>query len=410
MSRIKGRITFSPSQTARLDGRTGEMEKPAFVLLSIKDSNGITNGNMKLSLLTFGQGYISESLELETGKYQLTEFILLDSSSNAIYATPIEGSKLSQYVADALPIEFIVGNSETQVTPQVLALEATDNPELFGYASFGFDVVSRPISLKLQIHYPDSGSYDSAYILFKNSETEIKQQLILNNSTYTATGLVANIPSGNWNISFSFFSTIEPNYESLEKTGVVNLNITPTATDLTSTASLASIIGGNDITQKSIDWVDYYYYQLYLRSASNTVEGFVRLPKDPTDPFVEIRTFAQKWIYAYVDRSFYNSSSDGTSNFFQGGGAFEIYGQYGKTHDRLSPDIIDTTSLVSGIAKVTNKPWNFVDAVIIIAGTTPDEELLLYHVWDFRTSPGRVSTAPTLSRLEIEKRKKVWRL
>jgi hypothetical protein len=406
ISRIKGRIAFSPSQTARIDGRTGEIEKPAFVLLSIKDSNGITQEKMKLSLLTFGQGYISESVELETGKYQLTEFILLDSSSNAIYATPVEGSKLSQYVADALPIEFIVGNSETQVTPQMLALEATDNPELFGYASFGFDVVSRPISLKLQIHYPDSGSYDSAYIVFKNSETEIKQKLILNNSTSTANGFVTNIPSGNWNISSSFFNTIEPNYESLEKTGLVNLDITPAATDLITTEVFAFIKDGNDAAQKSIDWVEYYYYQLYLRSASNTVEGFVRLPKDPTNPFVEIRTFEQKWIYAYVDRSFYNSSSDGTSNFFQGGGAFEIYGQYGETHDRLSPDIIDTTSLVPGISKVANNVWNFVDALIIVEGATPDQELLLYHVWDFRTSHGRISTAPSLSTLEIEKRKK----
>jgi hypothetical protein len=407
LSSIKGKIAFSPSQTPRIDGRTGEIENPAFVLLSIKDSNGITQENMKLSLLTFGQGYISESLEFETGKYQLTEFILLDSSSNAIYATPIEGSKLSQYVDDALPIEFIVGNSETRVTPQVLAVEATDNPEPFGYVSFGFDVVSRVTNLNLQIHHPDSGSYDSAYIVFKNAETEIKKKLILNNSTYTATGVVANIPSGNWNISSSFFSTIEPNYESLEKTGVINLEITHSATDLITTEGFAFIKDGNDAAQKSIDWVEYYYYQLYLRSASNTVEGFVRLPKDPTNPFVEIRTFEQKWIYAYVDRSFYNSSSDGTSNFFQGGGAFEIYGQYGKTHDRLSANIIDTTSLAPGISKVANKVWNFVDAVIIIAGTTPDEELLLYHVWDFRTSPGRISTARDLSRLEIEKRKQI---
>ncbi|HEY5919629.1 MAG TPA: hypothetical protein VIU13_19555, partial [Chryseolinea sp.] len=190
LSHVKGKIAFSPSQTARTDGRTGEMEKPAFVVLSIKDTKGNTQNGLKLSLLSFGQSYISENLELETGNYQLTEFVLLDSASNAIYATPLEGSELSQYVVDALPIEFIVGNVETQITPQVLAIQPTDNPELFGYASSGFDAIARLISLNLQIHYPDSGSYDSAYIAFKNSTTEIKRQLILVSSTYTAIGIV----------------------------------------------------------------------------------------------------------------------------------------------------------------------------------------------------------------------------
>jgi hypothetical protein len=404
-----GYATFSFDERHQAHGRDKEKPTPAYVLLSLQGTNGDKREEIKLSLFSFGTDYLSEKLELSTGSYQLTQFVVLDSSNRVIYATPYEGSELSQFVLDPLPIEFIVGNVETQITPQVLAIQPTDNPGLFGYTSFGFDAIARLISLNLQIHHPDSGRYDSAYIVFKNSTAEIKRQLILDNSSYTATGIAA-IPPGNWNISTSFFSTIEPNYESLEKTGQVNLDITPSATDLITTESVATIKGGNNATQKSLDREEYYYYQLYLSSANNTIEGFVRLPKDPTSPFVEIRTFRQKWTYAYVDRSFYNSSSDGTSNFFQGVGAFEIYGRYGKTNDRLSPDIIDTTSLSPGISEITNKEWNFVDAVIIVVGTTPDQELLLYHVWDFKTSGSRISSTPRLSTLEIKKRKRLWTL
>ena len=64
---------------------------PAFVLFSIKDSNGEVQENIKLSLTSFGQRYISENLELQEGKYQLTQFVVLEEAEKIIYATPLEG-------------------------------------------------------------------------------------------------------------------------------------------------------------------------------------------------------------------------------------------------------------------------------------------------------------------------------
>jgi len=407
----KGKITFSPSAAIRSNGRISQAATPAFVLFSIKAGNGEAQENIKLTLFSLGQSYISENLELQKGNYQLTQFVVFDAAEKIIYATPLEGSVLAKYVTDPLPFEFTITNEVTQVAPQVLAVEPTDNPELFGYVSFGFDIIRTTASLNIHLQYPDLGTYDSAIIVFKNSTSIVKQKLTLDNTSHIATGHVS-IPFGDWNISTSYFLTIVKDYESLEKNGVVNLQVSSTATDLISDEAHVFVEDNSDpIAIKSFNWIDYYYYQLRLLIKNvNTVEGFVRLPKDPANPFIEIATFKPKWIYAYADRSFYNSSLDGTRNHFQGGDAFELYGTSGDTHDRLDKDIIDTTSLAPGISEVSGEVWNFVDCLIIVEGIDSDHELLIYHEWDLRTSSGRISSTSneaTWSKTNVDKRKRI---
>jgi hypothetical protein len=139
----KGNATFSFDQKDRTNGRIQETTTPAFVLLEIIDGNGNKLEEKKLNLLPFGQSYLSENLELPIGSYQLTQFVVLDASGVAIYATPLEGSELAKYVNDPLPIKFTITNEGTQVTSQVLAIDPGDNPEVFGYASFGFEIISQ---------------------------------------------------------------------------------------------------------------------------------------------------------------------------------------------------------------------------------------------------------------------------
>jgi hypothetical protein len=140
----KGTVTFSPATQTRNNARVQEVPKPAFALLSIKKENGeVVVEKKKLSLFSFGQGYVSENLELPTGSYQLTQFMILSADNSILYATPVEGSALAQFVADPLPISFtITENKNNLIVPQVLTVEPTDKPENFGYASFGFEVVA----------------------------------------------------------------------------------------------------------------------------------------------------------------------------------------------------------------------------------------------------------------------------
>jgi len=304
----KGNVTFAVSSAAKTDGRVSGTVTPAFVLLSITDSEGKVYENVKLSLFAFGSGYLSESLELPTGPAQLTKFVVLDATNEVVYATPTEGSVMAKFVSNPLPIAFTVTEEGTQVIPEVLAIEQTDTPASFGYASFGFDIVIPTINLNINLQYPDGGTYDSAYIIFRNSTGEIKKKLTVDNSTHLATGQTA-ITLGPWKTSISYYhQDPQANYEKMEKMGSIDINVLPTATSLTSNVSNVSITNDNNEVQTlPIEWVDYYYYDVVFQGKK---EGLIRLPKDPTNPFVEVAVWnPEKWtdIYIYVDRAFYET-------------------------------------------------------------------------------------------------------
>jgi hypothetical protein len=262
--------------------------------------------------------------------------------------------------------------------------------------SFSPDRENANVDLNINLQYPEPVLFDSAYIVFKNSTTIIKQRLSLDNSAHIATASIADFPCDSWKISTSYFSTIVVNHQSLENNGVTDLLITPTTTAMISDEVGVYVKDGNAPAPKSFKWADYYYYQVSL---NHKPEGFVRLPKDPENPFIQIATFTPRWIYAYADRSFINRSSDGNSNHLQGSGAFEIYGENGDTHDRLDRDIIDSTSFAHVISGVSGKEWNLVDCVIILYDDN-DNEILLYHVWDLRIPGGRVKSRFRSRKLE----------
>ena len=179
VSPAKGNAAFSFYQKDRSNGRTKETTTPAFVLLEIKDGNGNKQEEIKLSLFPFGQGYLSENLELPIGSYQLTQFVVLDASGTVIFATPFDGSELAKYIDNPLPIEFTITNEGTEVKPQVLAVEPEDNPELFGYASFGFEVISNDsvILVKTQVVISVGG------IIYENLDASIRVKGYDSNNT-----------------------------------------------------------------------------------------------------------------------------------------------------------------------------------------------------------------------------------
>lgn len=169
---VEGSITFSTSQEAISDGRVSADNIPTAVVVSIQDAEGkFVYENHKLPLLTFGQGYISESLKSEVGSFKLTAFVILNSANQIIYASPVENSDKAQYVSDPLPIVFSVSKENTtQVVPQVLAVTKSDTPESFGYASFGFDVVDVAETVPLKVVM----KMKIGEILYENVEGSIK--------------------------------------------------------------------------------------------------------------------------------------------------------------------------------------------------------------------------------------------
>jgi hypothetical protein len=155
----KGFIQFSFPDNS---GGKVEEGEPAAVLISLEDTNGIViEQDKKLPLYSFGSGYVSESLELSTGNYKLTKFMVLDADNAVIYATPVEGSPLAYLVNDPLPVAFAVTeDGTTLVIPQVLAVTDNNTPENFGYVNFGFEVVTTSSKIGEVVYYNyQYGSY-----------------------------------------------------------------------------------------------------------------------------------------------------------------------------------------------------------------------------------------------------------
>ena len=112
------------------------------ILVSIEDMEG--NAVITDSLLpvyAFGPAFTSENLELRTGDYNLTKFLVIAPSGEVIYAAPLEGSPLAYLVNDPLPVNFtIFADRVTRVAPEVL-LVGEQTPGDFGYASFGMQII-----------------------------------------------------------------------------------------------------------------------------------------------------------------------------------------------------------------------------------------------------------------------------
>lgn len=134
-----GNIQFAFSQEGIVGGRM--QQGSLSILLSIKDSGGIYLYEKKqLSLYKFGEEYLSEPISLSTGDFHLAEFIVLDENNEALYASPLENSKLAYLVTDPLPIDFTVSKDETiKVVPQVIEC-ANHSAADFGYNTFSFDI------------------------------------------------------------------------------------------------------------------------------------------------------------------------------------------------------------------------------------------------------------------------------
>ena len=78
-------------------------------------------------------------------------------------------------------------------------------PEQLGNESPGLDADQETTVLNVEIHYPGSNAYDSAYIIFKNADAEIKEMLTLQNVNSVASKTISGIELGQWNVSISFF-------------------------------------------------------------------------------------------------------------------------------------------------------------------------------------------------------------
>ncbi|MDX2415368.1 MAG: DNRLRE domain-containing protein [Bacteroidales bacterium] len=146
-TQIKGTAEFSIDIDEEINQlKSGDEDSTTLtsyhLLVSIEDMDGnpVLSDEL-IPVYIFGSGFISENVELATGDYRLSKFMVIDPSGNVKYASPLEGSALAYLVNDPLPINFsILADQVTNVQPEVLPVGIYP-PEEFGYVNFGIQVI-----------------------------------------------------------------------------------------------------------------------------------------------------------------------------------------------------------------------------------------------------------------------------
>lgn len=136
-------VAFSfvnPEVASKSSGVFKALDDAGGVIVTIYSESGEeVYSSAAIELFRFGDGHVSQPLSLVPGTYFLREFIVIDDSGDALYATPTDGSPMAHLVSDPLDIEFSVSpDVVTTVRPEVISAEGAV-PEDFGYASFGLD-------------------------------------------------------------------------------------------------------------------------------------------------------------------------------------------------------------------------------------------------------------------------------
>ena len=161
----KGEVAFSfdvKSSESASNGRVLDGPTPDMVVVSIETSAGTpVYTQEQLSLIEFNGSYVSEPISLEVGDYKLTEYLVLDSNGETVYATPLSGSDLDYLVNTPLAIDFsLTTDASDQIVPEVLATAEVTAAD-FGYEDFKIAVVNT-FDFLMSVHYFDqvSESYE----------------------------------------------------------------------------------------------------------------------------------------------------------------------------------------------------------------------------------------------------------
>jgi uncharacterized protein (TIGR02145 family) len=152
------------------------------IVLTIKTINGEDTKYVseKIEIFKMNGNYFSQKLSLVTGNYKLTEFFLIDSANNTIFATPLIGSQQAQNVDFPLPIEFSIAKDQiTSVNVEVLATIGL-SPEDFGLVGFIFHEVP---TFSFLINVSEKGQIDSL----------LTAPISITNGTYTYTQTITAI-------------------------------------------------------------------------------------------------------------------------------------------------------------------------------------------------------------------------
>jgi len=114
-----------------------------FALVSIENSqNQPVVTNQKLALHHEGK-YVTDTLTLSGGAFKITRFLIVDKNDVTRFVTPLAGSQMGAQVRYPLAVAFALPKpAPTNITLDVLRIEASAQPEKYGYPAGAFNLPS----------------------------------------------------------------------------------------------------------------------------------------------------------------------------------------------------------------------------------------------------------------------------
>jgi hypothetical protein len=137
----EGQLKSALNDTLSNNDSTTVLPMQAIVSLQAADGSYILEDEL-VPVYRFGDGLVSGKIEIPVGDFSLTKFLVVDPAGNVVFASPLTDAPLAYLVNKPLPLSVSIKPGETtRIVPEVLRV-VDQTPEDFGYASFGFQVVS----------------------------------------------------------------------------------------------------------------------------------------------------------------------------------------------------------------------------------------------------------------------------
>ena len=177
-------VSFSLDEKA-----SAEIPDGSTLLIGVMTSSGeIVYADHPLALTRIGGLLTSENIALDADDFELTEFVVLDSNDEVIYASPKEGSAMAEMVLKPLAHKFTARGMSHLELPVEVAAAKNVHPGKFGYDSFK----KKPKNtFQIIAYFYDDGvkTPTDSYLQIENEESEFYYYMRGTEiSTFTFTG------------------------------------------------------------------------------------------------------------------------------------------------------------------------------------------------------------------------------
>lgn len=199
-------ITFQADDIS--GGRRLSLSGASSIFMTIEGSKKNIVIDRKISLIKLNDDYFTESIPLNEGKYSLKRFLVLDEKDNAIYGTPMQGSREAHLVDDALPISFEITRDQTvSLSLEVISLRSRTANDI-GYPSF--QIVHK---------CPMSAAVDDQDLCYDDSRYLIAYASVAGEPSFfsLSTAYTPNVQNGHYQIVIETTEFRGPGTYTLEK-------------------------------------------------------------------------------------------------------------------------------------------------------------------------------------------------